>query len=130
MTDITPENVARYSSYQIMWTTDGHPLGDPTPTGKYVLFDDYAALYARLAEVQAMAAAAVMEAADAVNNFFDCLRDDDEWHLSDLLPLIHEVTPPDAMAALHAYRDREVAKALREVAASEEIEAMIPEVKP
>ena len=48
----TPEDVARYGSYEIMWSQDGHEP-KPSPEGQWVRFADYEALAARLAEVEA-----------------------------------------------------------------------------
>lgn len=50
MTD--KQNVARFNSYEIMWSQDGFEPKS-SPNGEWVSFSDYEALSARLAEVKA-----------------------------------------------------------------------------
>jgi len=65
------------------------------------------------AEVQAMVAAAVMEAAGVAGERASLCG---VREISGLIKehIVRALIRPDAMAALHAYRDREVAKALKE----------------
>lgn len=64
-----------------------------------------------MTDTQAAVAAALMQAAEVVYQFFDALSFDDEWSLEDLQAAILALITTDAMAALEAVK----AEALLEV---------------
>lgn len=110
MTDITPENVARIASDCRLAAKVMANL-DIFETGQGILAesaDMLEALSARLAEVEALIAAALMEAAEAV----DEVQFNDAWGDETPAERIRTLISLDAMASLDAYRDREVTKAL------------------
>ena len=57
-----------------------------------------------MTDTQAAVAAALMQAAEVVYQFFDALSFDDEWSLEDLQAAILALITPDAMAALEAVK--------------------------
>ena len=88
------------------------------------------------AEVQALVAAAVMEAADTYVRGSDIAGAINAWdYYEDADQAIRALIRPDAMSALEAYRDREVTRALREAAQPVQTTTdtrgqYVPEVKP
>ncbi len=57
-----------------------------------------------MTDTQAAVAAALMQAAEVVYQFFDALSFDDEWSLEDLQAAILALITTDAMAALEAVK--------------------------